>query len=101
MSRVGCGIELGQPRRDARQRFGKVVEAAARGTELVAVFVVVLLLPARADAEDQPCHSEMWSTVRAMSASNSGLRYELHDTSAPISMRDVCSAQAPNIVQHS
>ena len=43
----------------------------------------------------------MWSTVRAMSASSSGFRYELHVTSAPICTRLVCSAQAPSMVQHS
>ncbi len=43
----------------------------------------------------------MWSTVRAMSASRCGLRYELQVTRAPISMRSVCSAQAPSMVQHS
>ena len=43
----------------------------------------------------------MWSTVRAMSAKSSGLRYELHVTSAPISTREVASAHAASIVQHS
>src|SRR5690606_11228999 len=131
-------VELAESALDPRQRVGQVGDPAARGAELVAVLVVVLLEPARADAGDQPptrhgddgagqvgqrfgiagdgaphqlTHlapmprisrpPEMWSTVRAMSASSSGLRYELQVTSAPISMREVCSAHAPNIVQHS
>ena len=47
-------VELAQPRVDPRQCRGEVIEAAAGGTEFVAVFVVVLLHPARSDAEDQP-----------------------------------------------
>src|SRR5215467_9258722 len=43
----------------------------------------------------------MWSTVRAMSASSCGLRYELQVTSAPISIREVIAAQAASVVQHS
>ena len=43
----------------------------------------------------------MWSTVRAMSASRSGLRYELQVTRAPISTLSVASAHAASVVQHS
>ncbi len=43
----------------------------------------------------------MWSTVRAMSACRFGLRYELQATSGPSSMREVASAQAASIDQHS
>ena len=49
----GLRIELAQPGLDARQGLGQVVEAAARGAELVAVFVVILLLPTGSDPEDQ------------------------------------------------
>ena len=64
MSRVGCGIELGQPRLDARERGGQIVEPAADGAELVAVLVVVLLLPARPDAEDQPAVGDVVDGAR-------------------------------------
>jgi hypothetical protein len=39
--------------------------------------------------------------VRAMSASSSGLRYELQVTSAPICAVRVSAAAAPSRVQHS
>ena len=45
--------------------------------------------------------SLMWSTVRAMSACRFGLRYELQATSGPSSIREVASAQAASIDQHS
>ena len=45
--------------------------------------------------------AEMWSTVRAMSASRFGFRYALQVTRAPISTRSVASAHAASIVQHS
>ena len=43
----------------------------------------------------------MWSTVRAMSACRSGLRYELQLTSGPNSTRSVCSAIAASTVHAS
>ena len=43
----------------------------------------------------------MWSTVRAMSASRFGLRYELQLTSAPKWTRSVASAMAASRLQHS
>ena len=54
MSRVGAGFSLASRVLDPRQRAAEVVEAAAGGAELVAVLVVVLFLPARSDAQDQP-----------------------------------------------
>ena len=48
-----------------------------------------------------PARAEMWSTVRAMSASSWGLRYELQVTRAPISTRSVASAHAASWVQAS
>src|SRR6476659_8913466 len=48
------GVELGEPRLYPRHRGCEVVKPAACGAELVAVLVVVLLLPTRPDAEDQP-----------------------------------------------
>ena len=54
MSRVGGGLSLASRDLMRGMRGGEVVEPAARGAELVAVLVVVLLLPARPDAEDQP-----------------------------------------------
>jgi len=43
----------------------------------------------------------MWSTVRAMSASRCGFRYELHVTNGPSSMREVTDAQEASSDQHS
>ena len=46
-------VELAQPVLDDRERGFEIVETAHLGAELVSVFVVVLLEPARADAEDE------------------------------------------------
>lgn len=43
----------------------------------------------------------MWSTVRAMSASRSGLRYPTQLTSGPSCTVEVDSASAARTVQHS
>src|SRR4051794_32253437 len=47
-------VQLGPARLDAGQVVAQLVEAATRGAEVVAVLGVVLLEPARADAEDEP-----------------------------------------------
>ena len=79
-----------------------VAQAVRRGAELVAVLVVVALEPAGADAEDEAARREMWSTVRAMSASRSGLRYELQrDERADLRLRRSTRPSPPSSVQHS
>ena len=100
MSRVGAGVQLRQPRVDAGQRRTQVVQPRSGGTELVAVLVVVPLKPARPDAQDQPAAADVIDGAGHV-GDQFGLRYELQVTSAPISIRDVCSAHAPSIVQHS
>src|SRR5664280_769962 len=50
----GRWVQDGQAADDQRQVAVKGIESTARGTELVAVLVVVLLEPARADTQDQP-----------------------------------------------
>jgi hypothetical protein len=52
-------VELPQPRPDPRQRLSEGVQSAARGAELVAVLVVVLLEPARADPEDEAAAADV------------------------------------------
>ena len=59
MCRVGAGLSLPSRRLDPGQRLAERVEPAAGGAELVAVLVVVLLEPARADAEDQPAAADV------------------------------------------
>src|SRR5690349_13419014 len=59
-----CRIELGEPRVDPRKRLAEVVEPATRGTEFVAVFVVVLLLPARSDAKDESAVADVVNSAR-------------------------------------
>ena len=54
MSRVGAGLRRAQRAVIRGMRLGEVGDPGARGAELVAVLVVVLLEPARADPEDQP-----------------------------------------------
>ena len=105
MRRVGGGLSRSQRRRMRGRSAGERVEPGADGAELVAVRVVVRLRPARAGAEDErPTPSGpalMWSTVRAISACRSGLRYELQLTSGPNSTRSVCSAIAASTVHAS
>ena len=54
MSRVGAGFSLASRSLILRQRAAQIVEPAADGAELVAVFVVILFLPTRSDAQNQP-----------------------------------------------
>ena len=97
---TGPGFSL--PRR-ASMRSSASSKSCSRdctGPERVAVLAVVALEPARADAEDRAT-PEMWSSVRPMSASRSGLRYVLQLTSAPTCARSVDWAIAASVVQHS
>ena len=100
MSRVGAGLSLAK--RDLIPAApGEIVEPAADGAEFVAVLVVVLLLPARADAQDQPPGRDVVDGAAISGQQVPGCGRSCRVTSAPICTREVCSAQAPSIVQHS
>ena len=97
----GRRVELAQALVDHRQRIAECAQPRDRASRTRS-----RTRRSRARTSPNPARGssgrpEMWSTVRAMSASRLGLRYELQVTSAPNWTRSVASAIAASRLQHS